>query len=330
MTEPDSSIQAQHDRFELYEDYAALRDRAGLVSLHDAGVFTVTGRDRREWLHSLTTIDFHALSEGYGAYGLILNGTAHVLADFFVLTLPDAFVLYTGRNAADKLYTRLRRSIFRERVAIARNDERTVLSLQGPRSRHILDETLDCLPSLDRFQHVATRELICVRNPRARRDGYDLLVPRDQVPAIMHALTQHGARRVSLAALNVARIEAGMPWFGEDFDETMLAPEARLDTFIAENKGCYPGQEVIARIRNRGHVNRLLVQLQCDGDVVPLRGDLVFSGDGQIGWITSPTWSFDLNRPLALGYVRREWSRIGTHVHIAHDSTGIQAEVTGL
>ncbi len=330
MSESDTSpIQAHDGHLELYQDYQALRDDAGLVSLQDHGVFSVAGPDRVEWLHNLTTVDVRALMQGSGAYGLVLNGSAHVIADFHILTVPESFLLYTNKHASDKLYARLRRSIFRERVAVARDHEHTVLSLQGSRSRQILEQALRRLLNLEPFQHIISDSVFCVRNPRTDRDGYDLLVPHGQLQSTVDLLTRHGARLVSPDALNMARIEAGVPWFGDDFDETMLALEARLDAAIAENKGCYPGQEVIARIHNRGHVNRLLVQLLCNGDVVPRRGDPIFSGDNEVGWITSPSWSYAHDRPLALGYTRRPWSEKGTDVQIARDPIRIQAQVIG-
>jgi folate-binding protein YgfZ len=173
-------------------------------------------------------------------------------------------------------------------------------------------------------------ELLIVNRPRAGQDGLDILVERLHAALLWDMLTAKGARPIGFDALNVARIEMGIPWYGDDFDETMLAPEARLDAFIAENKGCYTGQEVIARIKNRGHVNRLLVQFQIAGDVAPERGDLVFLDGQEVGWITSAVMSFASNAPLALGYLRREVVRDSARVQIARGGTRVDAQISNL
>jgi folate-binding protein YgfZ len=311
----------------LLGEYSTLQEGAGLLSFDADGITSVQGQDRVEWLHNLVTVNIKALKQGSGAYGLLLNGSAHVLADFVVLAQPESLLLYTSSRAKEKLYAGLRRSVFREHVKIEQLESFRLLSVQGPRSRQVLDAALGPLPDLEPFQFNHKGELLIVRNARAGGEGYDLIAPPAQLAATRDALVQQGARDISQDALNVARIESGIAWYGEDFDETMLAPEARLDPFLAENKGCYPGQEVIARIHNRGHVNRLLVQLLFEGQTVPRRGDLVFSGDRDVGWITSPTWSFARNAPFALGYVRREQAETGTGIQVAHDGDRLQARI---
>ena len=108
----------------------------------------------------------------------------------------------------------------------------------------------------------------------------------------------------------------------------MLAPEARLERYIAEDKGCYTGQEVIARIKNRGHVNRLLVQYEMEGSIVPERGDLVFLDEREVGWITSAVWSIANDAPLALGYLRREAAQDDVRVQVAHGEKRVDARAS--
>ncbi len=314
----------------LSGEYSILKESAALLSFDADGVLSMRGRDRVAWLHKLVTVNVEALAEGSGVYGLLLNGSGHVLADFVVLAESESLLLYSSERAKDRLYTQLRRSVFREHVTLERLDESlSVLSVQGPRSRKVVDAVLGPLPQLEHLQFCRKAESVIIRNSRAGDDGYDLLVPRAELTESQGELIRHGARNVSLDALNIARIEAGIAWYGDDFDETMLAPEARLDPYLAEDKGCYPGQEVIARIRNRGHVNRLLVQLLFEGQTIPRRGDLLFSGDREVGWITSPAWSFARNAPMALGYLRREMAENDTRVQVARDAERIQARVIG-
>lgn len=306
-----------------------LTDGAGLFSFDEPVILSIQGRDRAAWLQSLVTVNIKNLEEGKGAYGLLLNGSAHVLADYVVLPERQSFWLYSSGRAKDKLYPLLRRSVFREHVTLEQSDNMRLLSIQGLRARQVMQAALGPLPELEPFQFIRRDELLIIRNARTRAEGFDFIAPYGQVAEVRAALVQHGAREVSRDALDVARIETGIAWYGDDFDETTLAPEARLDRFVADNKGCFPGQEVIARIHNRGHVNRLLAQLLFQGQTVPRRSDLVFSGDREIGWITSPTWSFAHNAPLALGYLRREMAAEGTPVLVASSGKRLQAQVVG-
>ncbi len=328
---PEAETRLDANDSDLTRDYSILNEGAGLVLFDADGVLSIRGRDCVAWLHKLVTVDIKALAEGSGAYGLLLNGSAHVLADFVVLREPESFLLYTSARAKERLASQLHGSVFREHVTLERLDDTTcVLSIQGPLSRQIVDATFGPVPALEPFEFTRKGELLLVRNARAGVEGYDLIVPRAQLAETQTDLGRHGAHEISQDALNVARIEAGIAWYGEDFDETILAPEARLDRSIAENKGCYPGQEVIARIQNRGHVNRLLVQLVFEGQAIPLRGDLIVSGDREVGWITSATWSLARNAPLALGYLRREIAKKDEIVQVARDANRIQARVVEL
>ncbi|MCL4395638.1 MAG: hypothetical protein M1482_12700, partial [Chloroflexi bacterium] len=222
------------------------------------------------------------------------------------------------------------RAIFRERVFLAPDDGPALVSRQGPEAIEILGRTLGTYFVPQGSRVVSAKffdgDLLVVDAARIEDGGLDLVVDRRHVEILWKMLAEKGARPVGQAALNVARVEAGKPWYGDDYDATMLAPEARLDALIAENKGCYTGQEVIARIKNRGHVNRLLVRFSIDGDTVPDRGDLVLY-DGEVGWITSPVWSFDRQAPLALGYLRREKAESGTRLRIAHGNALLEAAV---
>lgn len=318
------------DYGDVNAEYDALYFGAGVIDLANFGVLRVEGRDRVEWLHKLVTTNVQTLPEGYRAYGLLLNAKGHVAADFVVLRQPDALWLYTSLRAKENLYANLRRAIFREKVTLTDvSGAFSLLSLQGALAGEYLTRALGATPPRGDYVFSPMRffdgELLIVHNPRTQQDGFDLLIERQHAEILWDILTTKGARPIGFDALNAARIEAGIAWYGDDFDETMLAPEARLDAYIAENKGCYTGQEVIARIKNRGHVNRLLVQFQLEGNRVPARGDLVFVGAQEVGWITSAAWSFANDVPRALGYLRREAEHEGAQVQVVHGETRLNA-----
>jgi folate-binding protein YgfZ len=318
------------DYGDVRAEYATLRDQAGLVDLAHFGVLRVRGRDRIAWLHKLTTANVQSLAKGAGTYALLLNAKGHVVADFILSVRgeQDGVLLYTTRSAIEKLMVNLRRAIFREKVALENVGESlAILSVQGLQASQSVADLLGPLPALELFQSSETDHGLVVRHPRAGGDGFDLLVPREQAVQVWDTLVGQGMRPVGLDALNIARIEVGVPWYADDFDETMLAPEARLDRYIADNKGCYTGQEVIARIKNLGHVNRLLTRFQVQGEVIPDRGDRIFVEDREVGWVTSAVYSFARQAPLAFGYIRREFATAGTGVQILHSQLSVGAIV---
>jgi len=133
---------------------------------------------------------------------------------------------------------------------------------------------------------------------------------------------------VGLAALNVLRTEAGIPWYGAELQDTTLPVEAGLESrAISYTKGCYVGQEIIERIRSRGHVNRKLMGLLLEGAGVPAVGTKLIVEGKEAGEITTAVYSPTFGRAIALAYVRREYFNPGTRLEIASGGT---AEVTAL
>ena len=311
-----------------HAEYDAMYFGAGVIDLAHFGVLRVQGSDRVNWLHKLVTANVQALPERGRAHGLLLNAKGHVVADYDLLRLTDALLLYTSASAKAKLGAHLRRAIFREKVTLD-DVNLALLSLQGALAEQVLTRTLgmDAVPPASGFStsKFFDSELLIVSNPRVQAGGLDLLVERRHLEILWDMLVARDARPVGLGALNAARIEAGISWYGDDFDETMLAPEARLDEFVAENKGCYTGQEVIARIKTRGHVNRLLTHFRIEGKVVPERGDLIVADGKEAGWITSAAWSFENDAPCALGYLRREQAQEGAALQIVHGEARLNA-----
>jgi folate-binding protein YgfZ len=158
-----------------------------------------------------------------------------------------------------------------------------------------------------------------------------ILAGRDDGAAIWRAIVGAGVQPVGVTALDALRVEAGTPWLGHDADDTVLLPEIPFQQLVSYTKGCYIGQEVVVRIRDRGHVNRLLTGLTLDGDRPPRAGAVVVAHDGkEIGRITSAVHSFALERPIALGLVRREHAVPGSVVSVRSDSGDLPARVTAL
>src|SRR2546426_845387 len=151
-----------------------------------------------------------------------------------------------------------------------------------------------------------------------------------EAPKIWDALVAAGARPLGLVAFESLRIEAGTPVFGHDVDESVLLPEIPFANLASESKGCYPGQEVVVRIRDRGHVNRVLRGLVLEGDQVAPSGAEVIADGAPVGRVTSATWSFGLGRPIALAFLRRQHAEPGSAVSVRLGERAVAANVSAL
>jgi folate-binding protein YgfZ len=188
------------------------------------------------------------------------------------------------------------------------------------------------------FQHIeaslAGTTVRILRADDTGADGYNILTPRDATESVWQKLLQSGDRLglqpVGFAALNMLRVEAGIPWYGIDMDEERIALEVGLDHALSFTKGCYVGQEVVERASSRGRVNRKLSGLLLEGDTAPHAGDKLFHDSQEVGWITSAVLSPRLGRPVALGYVRREHLEPGTRLRVDRSGIAVIAEVASL
>ena len=180
-------------------------------------------------------------------------------------------------------------------------------------------------------------EVYLVNLPRAGTSGFDLFVPTASLGTVadklVKAVKAAGGRTCGWQALETARIEAGIPRFGLDMDETNLAPEAGIEErAISYSKGCYIGQEVIARIRTYGQVAKALRGLRFADStkVLPVRGDKLHLGDKEIGHVTSAAASPALKSNIALAYVRREHNAFGTELLVRTASGDLPARIVPL
>jgi folate-binding protein YgfZ len=202
-----------------------------------------------------------------------------------------------------------------------------LLSVQGPKAREVTAKlgVVAELPrepmSFVRIKESGGGEIYVVNQPRLGSVGFDLFVPAARMASyavrLEAALDGLNGRWAGWQAFEIARVEAGIPRFGADMDETNLPPEAGLDArAISYRKGCYIGQEVIARIRTYGQVARALCRLRLADDLrdLPVKGDVLSHDGKEVGRITSAVRSPESGENLALGYIRREVNAPGTEL----------------
>jgi folate-binding protein YgfZ len=326
------------DHFDPYPvmEYKAVQVAAGIFDLSHHAMFQVTGPDRVSFLQGMLSNDVRILKPFEGQAAALLNQQGKVIADVRVLCALNSIYLDFWEPLKEKIYTHLNRYLVADEVEISDpNDEWKMLSLQGLRAESIVrillnSSDLPAKPNQHAMGQFEGTPVCVVRADRTGHDGFDLIVQSSRLVVFAERMVALGAVWVGERTQNILRIEAGIPRFGIDFDEETLLLEVGLEDSYSYTKGCYLGQEVVERIRSRGHVNKKLSGLLLDGNTAADSGDAIFVNDRDIGKITSSAPSFALNRPIALGYVHKDFWTPGTKLSIRHGSAAIPAEVTGL
>jgi folate-binding protein YgfZ len=321
----------------LSQAYQAARTHAALLARH-RGRIVVSGRDRASYLQGLLTNDIPALKEGHGCYAAYLTPQGRLISDLLVYELGDVILLTLPLSTKDVVLAKLDQFIFSEDVQLGDvTDTFGSVVVAGPDAALAVNAligtdvaTLAALPVHGNLRGAASGQpVIVLRVDDTGEPGFELLVPAEALEAVRALLLEAGAVEADEATAEQLRIEAGVARFGVDMDEETIPLEAGIEArAISFTKGCYVGQEVIIRVLHRGHgrVARKLVGLAFDpAAVVPAPGTVLRADDKEIGSITSSAFSPAAGRPVALGYVKRDFIEPGTVVTTAD---GTPAQVT--
>lgn len=324
-------------RFTTVDDeWAAVRRRCGLLDAGFRALLRLTGTDRVTFLQGMVSNDVAQLQNGDGTYAALLTQQGKVISDLRVFVLPDELWLDVPAARAVAVRENLERYIIADDVEFVADDSLAPLVvIEGPQAdRVMLAVTGESVTDLPPFAH---REMTfdgvrvrAVAVAHTGERGYLLFGDPAGAPNLWKHCRAAGAEPVGMDALDVLRIEAGIPWYGRDFDDTALISEVGLEAAISYKKGCYLGQEVVERVAARGQVHRKLVGLICEGERVPAPDSKLRRDSKDAGWITSAVWSPARNAAIALGYVRRESWDIGTDIEVALAETSFRARVAAL
>ncbi len=317
-------------------EYGAVRRRAGLIDRGDRGLIEATGRDRASFLHALLSNEIKALAPGQGCAATLLDVHGKVQATLLVWVLDDRIVLVTPPGMAAVVYEQLDKYLFAEKVGLEDvGGAHGLLLLAGPAAPALVRELAGAAPAETPWSSVAaTLDGVDVRLVRGAAETGEaevwFMTPADATTRVWDAVIAAGARPVGQSALETLRIEAGTPRFGRDVDPSVLLPEIPFEALVSQTKGCYPGQEVVVRIRDRGHVNRHLRGLLLEGAEVPEAGAEVWAEGAAVGRVTSATRSPALGHAIALGFVRRQHAAPGTRVEVRSGERALGATVSDL
>jgi folate-binding protein YgfZ len=313
------------------------------MDLPQRGVIELTGKVRQPFLNNLITNQVWSketrsgLAAGQGVYAFLLNTRGRIITDLNVLEVPgDRTLLEMDVRLVTSVAAMLERYLFAEQVKIAdRTSSVHQIGLYGPGAREVISAASgSSLPPLEVLCSAAVRvfdaDAIVFRDDPTGRQGYVLILPMEAARMVwMNLLSKSGSsidlgrralRQVGWAAFNAARIEGGRPIFGIDFDDSVLPAETgQFNRAVSITKGCYLGQEIVARMYARQQLARQLAGIRMEDDALPIAGAKILDGrsNDEIGGVTSSTLSPVLsNVAICLGYVKRPYFALGSILRV--------------
>jgi tRNA-modifying protein YgfZ len=283
-------------------EYRALTEGCGLVDRAGRGRLALTGADRRTFLHGQITNDIEGLEPGHGCYAALLTHKGKMLTDLRVLDLGDELLLSCERAGLQELFNMIRRYKLGSDVEVhKRTVEMGELSLIGPEARRVAGAAGLGPEEHDSMRaEIGGRPVVLV----ATDLGVDVFCAAEDTDGVRGALLAAGATEAPEAAAEVVRVESGRPRYGADLDDSVIPQEAGLnDRAVSFTKGCYVGQETVARLFYRGKPNRHLRGLRLSAAVEP--GTPLRLGEKEVGRVTSVAAS-PVHGPIGLAIVRRQ------------------------
>jgi len=314
------------------EEYEAVRgkDGAGVIDFSSRGLIEVSGAEAVMFLNGLITNDVKTLEDGSWMLAAFPNVQGRLLAIARVLHIGGKFLFDTEAATKETILNNLSRFTLAGDFRVADlSDEINTLSIQGAKAKEIARTVFGesaAITEKNRIAPISNGFIINTEN------GFDVFVNANDFEEAKTSLLNAGAKIVNEEAFEVLRIESGIPRYGVDMNETTVVLETGLDDAVNFKKGCYVGQEIIARIHFRGHVAKKLTGLSLEEEGTIKPQDKIKSADGtkEIGRITSATFSPELNKTIALGIARYEHLANGTDVLIVSDEKELKAKVVDL
>jgi len=322
-------------------EYLATREGVAVLNLSSAGKLEVSGENAAQFLNGLVTNEIKSLAPGSGVLAAFLNVHAKLIALCRIYQTGPHFLLELDAGNREKVFRNLSRFVPAGGFLVDDVSERLALiSLQGPRAAEMISSLTGRAVSGQRYENgerlLASATVLVAAHPRCSPDGFDLFIARNDVSMAWREIiavgASFGARPVGGDAFEIARIEFGIPKEPDDVNENHILLEAGFEDAISYTKGCYLGQEIIARIHWQGQPAKRLMGLKIEGAEVPAKGTALYAADGKkVGEITSSAMSPKLKRIIALAYVHRYYLTPGTPLTLRHgDSVVGEAEVVPL
>ena len=320
-----SSIMAEHK---------AVRTSAGIFDIGHMGAVKVLGQNALQYLQKVLSNDVSKLDVGSSQYSMILNESGGVIDDIFVYRLSDHYMLILNASNTDKDIEWLKKNMSDVVDIKDLKRDMTLLALQGPKSQEILQKICDVdLNKLGHHKIVSARishlPSLISRTGYTGEDGFELFIDHSKAENIWNKLIELGAVPCGLGARDTLRLEAGMPLYGHEYNEGITPLETGFSFAVKLDKGDFIGRNSLEVHKKEGFSKRLVgIKLKEIG--IPRQGHKIFKGGKIVGYVTSGTMSPTLKIPIGMGYVRTEFSGIGSALDVEIRGKHIKAETVKL
>ncbi|MYF98387.1 aminomethyl transferase family protein, partial [Candidatus Poribacteria bacterium] len=318
------------------EEHNAVRNSVGISDISFLGTFCLTGEDRATFLHRLISNDVENLLVGEGNYATLLTNRGKIIADLKVYIFEDTIYISTAPECIEQAFAELDKYIIADDVELSVvSDKVGAIAVYGPESPELVESVLGLkeLRTLSEYHslscEIEDQWVGCVRSNTVGEFGYHLYTTTDRLEWLWNKMITAKSDVVPVGwdALESLRIEAGIPRFGAELSDAIFPLEAELEHAIDFEKGCYIGQEIVARMKYRGHPNRLLRGIIIEAEKPIQQNSPIVDGGKEIGWITSSVYAPTLKQTIAIGYVRMAYTEKGSRVQIKSQKDNIYGTV---
>ncbi len=316
---------------DIETQYRAVRENAGIFNRSKRGKVRAEGADCLRFLHGMVTNTVETLAENEGNYAAVTSARGQTLLDVWVHRLQDCIYMETEPGLAAKLIETLDRYLIADDVALSdESDAWAIFGIQGPTAHELVDRVVGRVSADLPEHHTAIHAfdgipIWVTARSYTGEPGCDLRIAQDRADSLRRALVTAGGTPIGWQVREMLRVEASIPRYGAEIDESVAPLEAGLNHAVDFDKGCYVGQEVIAKMHFRGRPRRYLTGLLLSGNT-PICGNITVNGK-TVGRVTTCVKSLGLNRVIALAIIRRNYHEAGQRVLL---DDGTEAEVVNL
>lgn len=302
-----------------------VRHEFGIADISYLSTLCLTGEDRAKFLHRIISNDVENLSVGEGNYATLLTNRGKIIADLRVYIFEDKIYISTAPECEQQVYTELDKYIIADDVELSIETGNVgTIAVYGPHSSELVEsalnlEGLSTLPEYhSRTCEIDDKWIGCVSSHYVKEDGYHLYTTSDTLQWLWNKLTlkDEDIAYIGWEALEALRIEAGTPRYGTELTDSIFPLEAELEHAIDFEKGCYIGQEIVARMKYRGHPNRLLRGIEIHSDEPVRQKAPILVDNKEVGWVTSSAYSSWHDKYIGMAYIRMAHTEEGCQIQI--------------
>ena len=316
---------------ETMEQYNAVKNTVGLFDFSIEGKIIIKGPGRVDFINGLVTNDVENLENFNGVYAAFLDKNGKVLSDCVIYKFDEILLINTSIIGRNNIIGKLKDEA---PLGKAEAEDATLkyglFSLQGPESTELINDIFKSKIELQiQYQSIIIKtenndediNILIMKNSRTAEEGYDIYVPvsyyKEFKALIIGNGREYNLKVIDNETYNILRLEAKIPLYSIDFNQNNILPEV-TDKGVSYEKGCYVGQEIVARVKNiaKGITAKKLMFLEIDGKDVPEKNAKIMAGNNEVGYITSAAFSPKLDKVIAFGFVNKGFYDDGTIVAI--------------